>query len=117
MLAGTFLSFPVAVVACLTLLLISLLRPFLVSAVEVSSIFAPGVDWLTATGYLAMQFMVILLPDFASTWPSDTLVEGLRISWSELGQTASLTVGLRAMVALALCCLIFRKRELARVQV
>jgi hypothetical protein len=116
-LAGSFLSFPVAVLLCMALLLISLGRPFIADAVKISSVFAPGVDLFTAAGYVSMQLLSLLLPDFGSTWPSDNLVDGLYISWTSLGETASLTVGLRALAALALGCLIFRKRELARVQV
>ena len=101
----------------MALLLVALGRPFIADAVKVSSIFAPGVDVFTAAGYLSMQLLALLLPDFASTWPTDSLVDGLYISWSSLGETASLTVGLRALAALALGCFIFRRRELARVQV
>jgi hypothetical protein len=116
-LAGSFLSFPVAMLVCMSLLLVALGRPFITDAVKVSSIFAPGVDVITASGYLSMQLLALLLPDFASTWPTDSLVDGLYISWTSLGETASLTVGLRALAALALGCFIFRRRELARVQV
>lgn len=116
-LAGAFLSFPVGVLLCGVILGFSLARPFLANATEVTSIFSEGVDPLSAAGFLAVQFLGFLLPDLMSTWPSDNLVDGLRISWTFLGQTAATTMGVRGLLALALGCLIFHKRELARVQV
>ena len=116
-LAGSFLSFPVAIVLCLALLLVALGRDFISGSVMISSIFAPGVDFITRAGYLSMQLMGLLLPDFTSTWPSSSLADGLYIPWVAVGQAGCLTVGIRCLATLALGCLIFRKRELARVQV
>jgi hypothetical protein len=64
-----------------------------------------------------VRFVSFLLPDFAETWPSDRLVDGLHIGWSSLGQTAAVVAGVRTLIYLGLGCLIFHRRELARVQV
>lgn len=61
--------------------------------------------------------MVMVLPDFALTSPGDRLVDGMYISWADLGAAGVLTLAIRAVLALALACLIFHKRELAHVQV
>ncbi|HUS47142.1 MAG TPA: hypothetical protein VNA25_02535 [Phycisphaerae bacterium] len=115
--AGSFLSFQVACLVCLTALPFSMARSYLAQSVEVSSVMAPGLDALTIMGHIAVKIMAVLLPDFSSTWPSNALVDGLYISWDYLGRTAAVTIGIRAVAVLALGCLIFRGRELARVQV
>jgi len=66
-LAGSFLSFPVAVLLCLALLLFSLMRSFVSSAVEISSITAPGVPLFSVLQFMVVQFVSFLLPDFAGT--------------------------------------------------
>jgi hypothetical protein len=116
-LAGSFLSFPVAVLLCLVLLLFSLMRSFVADMVTGGSLAAPGVNVFDAAAYLVFRFVGVLLPDFAGTSPSDSLVDGLRVGWQTLGETASVSVGIRTMLYLALGCFIFKRRELARVQV
>ena len=61
--------------------------------------------------------MTTLLPDFAKTLPSESFVGGMQISWAAMGDAALVTVGVQSIVILAMACLIFQKRELARVQV
>ncbi|MCP4378906.1 MAG: hypothetical protein GY794_22360, partial [bacterium] len=58
-----------------------------------------------------------LLPNFAKTLPGDRLIDGINISWSFIGNTAVADVVIRAGVAMLLACIIFYRRELARVQV
>ena len=61
--------------------------------------------------------MKVLLPDLASTLATNFLVDGVRVTWVYFAETAALTVALRAAILLALACLVFHRRELARVQV
>ncbi len=113
-LAGSILSFPVAVLSCLTLLPFTMARVFLVDAVK----YTPGYsDFITGVGHYIFAVMAVILPDFASTWRSDMLVEGLIVPWDGVGLTAVVTIGLRCLVVMALGCALFRRRELARVQV
>jgi hypothetical protein len=115
--AGSFLSFQVGCLFAFSMLPFSLARSFLTDAVKIPAAGLAATDFLTWLGHYLVKGMSILLPDFASTWPSNSLVYGLYISWSQLGQTAALTIAVRCAAVLGLGCLIFWKRELARVQV
>ena len=116
--AGSFLSFPVASLICFALLPFSLMRGFLSDSLKLP---APGsrgsVDVFTWGGHYALQVMKVFLPDFAGSSPSDAMIDGMYIPWTHVGETAALTFGLRVLCVLALGCLLFWKRELARVQV
>jgi hypothetical protein len=112
---GSFVSFPVACLFCFVLGPFSLARTFLVNA---ASIAAGGeihiMIWMAHYVYKPIN---ALLPDFARTMPGDRLVDGIDISWAFVGDTAIADVVIRAGVALLLACLLFQRRELARVQV
>jgi hypothetical protein len=112
--AGSFVSFPVACLVCFVLGPFSLARDFLIDAVRISSSGTDSVTWLA---HYVFKPFYILLPDFARTMPGDRLVEGMDISWAFVGDTAVADVVIRAGVALLLACLIFHRRELARVQI
>jgi len=113
--AGSFLSFPVASLVCFALLPFSLMREFLVDALKFPrSGRVPDVfTWL---GHYALQLMKVLLPDFAGTSPNEAMVAGTYLPWTHVGETALLTVAVRSLLILGLGCLIFSRRELARVQ-
>ena len=113
--AGSFVSFPVACLVCFVLGPFSLARDFLIDAVRISS--GGSTDPVTWLAHYVFEPFYILLPDFARTMPGDRLVEGMDISWAFVGDTAVADVVIRAGVALLLACLIFHRRELARVQV
>lgn len=116
-LAASFASFPVACLLCFSLLPFSVARSFLSESVKLpTATRAWEVTWYEATGHYVLKLMAVVLPDFDQTSPGDRLVDGMYISWSDLGGTALLTLSVRAVLALALACLIFHKRELARVQ-
>ena len=113
-LAASFLSFPVACLGCFVLYAIALGRGYITRSVAMG----PGdEDLLTIVGHYVMKFMSVMLPDFARSSPVDPLVDGMYISWAFFGQTLMITVAFRGMMLLALACLIFHHRELARVQV
>jgi hypothetical protein len=113
--AGSFVSFPVACMICFTLLPYAMARSFLTDAVKIPA--SGEVDGLTLIGHYILQFMTVLLPDFSQSLPGDTLVDGLKISWLFVGQTAAVTIAMRTLIVMAIGCLVLRKRELARVQV
>ena len=113
--AGSFVSFPVACLLCFVLVPFSLAREFLVTAANIAV--GGDVDVVTWLAHYAYKPINILLPDFARTMPGDRLVDGMNISWAFVGDTAVADVAIRAGVALLLACLIFHRRELARVQV
>ncbi len=103
---------------CFVLLPFSLGSDFLVDATRMD----PHMnDWTiapwTATAGVLVKAMKILLPNFAATSPTDAFVDGMRIPWRFVGQTAALTIAVRAAVVLIVGCVVFAKRELARVQV
>ncbi|MCJ7543883.1 MAG: hypothetical protein MUP47_04850 [Phycisphaerae bacterium] len=113
--AGTFLSFPVACLVVFAALPLGMAMEFMTMATTVSPIEAhPAMKQI---GAAALAIVKMLLPDLTQTNPSESLVGGMSIAWATLGRAAALTVGLRAAVVLGAACLVFSRRELARVQV
>jgi hypothetical protein len=112
--AGSMLSFPVACMLCFSLLPFAMARSFLADAVSIR----PGVETgaITWVGHYVFGFMRMLLPDFARTTPGELLVDGINISWLFVVHTAALDIALRAAVVLLAACVIFGRRELAKVQ-
>ena len=116
-LAGSFVSFPVACLLVFGLLPFSLARGFLTKALKMPRAGWGQADPFTMIGHVALEIMSVPLPDFAMTNRSDALVDGMVVSWSSMASTAGFVVGVQTAVLLALACLIFSKRELAAVQV
>jgi len=113
--AGSFVSFPVACLLCFVLVPFSLSRAFMVDSVRLLA--GVDVDALTWAAHYTYKPLNLLLPDFARTMPGDRLVDGMDMSWSFVGNTALADIAIRASLALLIACLIFHRRELARVQV
>ena len=116
-LAGTFLSFPVACLLCFAMLPFCIAREFLTSSVKLARGGVAESETMTIVGHVILRIVGVLLPDFARTSPADSLVDGMYIGWGSLAGTVALVVFVQTAVALAIACLIFHKRELARVQV
>jgi len=116
-LAGSFLSFPVGCLICFVVLPFSLARGFLLEAVKLPTRPGKEADWFTWLGHGVFWVMDKLLPDFARTSPVDALVDGMNITWKFLGETAGITIAVRVLLVLVAACVIFHRRELARVQV
>jgi hypothetical protein len=106
-LAGTFLSFPVACLVCFATLPFSLARDFLADAVSYEA---------NTFASMALRVMSALLPDLGNYAPSQALVAGMNIAWPALAAQAA-SAGLLAAAALAIACVIYHRRELARVQI
>ena len=115
--AASFLSFPVGCLVCFSLLPFSLARGFLAESLSLPVGRPSDLGPLLPIGRATLKVMEVLVPDFAQNSPSDLLVDAVYVGWSQIGTTALLTVGVRAFLAVAIACLIFHKRELARVQV
>jgi len=113
--AASFLSFPVACLLCFSMMPVSMLRGFLGDALKLSR--TGETDTVTYIGHYVFTLIEKLLPDFATAVPADWLVKGMSIGWPLVGMAGLWSVAVRTAVAVGLACLIFHKRELARVQV
>jgi hypothetical protein len=115
LLFGVFLSFPVACLACLLALGVGMSSGFIIDATT----FHEGVkyDWLDYACHYVARASLYVLPQLGSTSPVDSLVDGQLVRLGRLGEELYKGLGLRTAFALALACLIFQRRELARVQV
>ncbi len=111
-----FLSFPVASLACMVLLICGWLMNWLADAVRWASRDG-GFDIVGAAGAVVMKLTAAVMPNLSEMAPAEKLVEGIFISWPAVGEVAIMSVALRATFFLALACVIFHKRELAKVQV
>ncbi|MFW6133718.1 MAG: hypothetical protein ACOC8F_07455, partial [Planctomycetota bacterium] len=113
--AGSFLSFPIGCLVCAAMLPFAMMRGFLADAVKLPRYGDAGpLVWF---GHAIFRLMQFLVPDFARTSPGDALAAGRVIPWAQVGEMVALTGGLQCALAVGLGCLIFHKRELARVQV
>jgi len=92
-------------------------RGFLSDAFHLSPGAIPPPDLVTRVGGMVFRAMRVFLPDFAETSPGDALVGGMQISWAFVGSVALWTIVVRTALILLVACLVFQKRELARVQV
>lgn len=108
---GSFLSFPVATMASLVLLAASWPMSWLDESLKWSG---SGLDVL---GKATVSVLSVVMPGLGRTSPAELLVDGVYISWAQVGMALGVVLVLRAGAYLALGCLIFQKRELARVQV
>ena len=115
--AGSFLSFAVACLLAFGMLPFSLARGFLTEALALPKGGWTEADPLTAMGHIALKVMSVPLPDFASTNRGDALVDGMVVTWGEMAATGGFVLGVQTAVILAVACVVFTKRELARVQV
>lgn len=116
-LAGSFVAFPIACLLVLATLPFSLMRGFLEDSVHPAGV-APGqTEIFQSIGQGILAVMGVLLPDWDTISPSGILSGGMNFSWTDLGETAYLQLAVRVLIVLGLACLIFYRRELARVQV
>jgi hypothetical protein len=108
-LAGSFLSFPVAILFCLVIFLTGTVSGFVLESFDLLSKNIGLVYTYTVRG------LVQLLPQFDKNNPTTFLVPARMIGWAFLGKAALFMVGLRAFVLLVLALIIFSFRELAKV--
>lgn len=108
--AGSFLSFPVACLACFGLLVIGMASSF---AMDTTAVYVDGI-W-TLLGYYSSRGVLIFLPNFVSASPTEAMVDGLEISWQRVLGTVGTFIFIQSTIALVLASAIFTKRELAQV--
>ncbi len=114
---GAFLSFPVACLTCLLVLAVGFMNGFIQEATNFEMAYNSVVTpTLFVSHYLAAGLCAIV-PDFGRNSPVDCLVDGEIMPGSAVLRELGLGLGLRTWAALALGCVIFYRRELARVQV
>ncbi|MCE5326459.1 MAG: hypothetical protein LLG01_08590 [Planctomycetaceae bacterium] len=111
---GSFLSFPVAALAGMAGFIVAQLMPFLASATNMTYY---SHDAFAVVGHYVLALMSMVLPNLPAISPGDFLAEGKVISWDFFTQVAVSTGAFRSLLLVCLGCLIFRQRELARVQV
>ncbi len=116
--AGSLVSFPVACLLCFAFLPFGLARSYLTEAVEHLLRAGEGFEAVVAVvSSVVLRVMKIVLPNLEATSPSDTLVSGELIGLGALGSAVLEVLLIQTLVILALAWLLFRRREIARVQV
>jgi hypothetical protein len=119
---GSFLSFPVGILAGSSLLPFALAREWVGQAVGIDS-YVGNEGLFMWFARMLFQAMAMLLPDLESAAPVHELTEGIYLPWGwgsadVVGITGALVPALVRMALLvAVACFVFQKRELARVQV
>ena len=109
MLAGSFLSFPVAILFCLVIFFTGTISGFILESFDLMS---QGLSEIY--GY-TIKLLVQLLPRFDKYNPTNFLVPARLMTWSFLGRVAFSMVFIKAFLLLLLALLIFSFRELARI--
>jgi len=120
LLASSFLSFPVACMICLLVLMVSSSAGFLGEAIEWSTEDPSGDDPLWVVGPvlrpLAKGF-IWLVPDFSKFDPVGNVVGGRLVPLMWVLQSIAVLILIKGLVLGVLGCVILTKRELARVVV
>lgn len=106
---STWLSFPVAILACLLVFFAGLTNGFILDAID-------GLQTVLGLVYaLTIKPLLWLLPQFDGLYnPSGYIVEGRTLRWTFLAATAALTLMIKALLMLLLGMLIFSRREVAK---
>lgn len=108
-LAGSFLSFPVAILFCLVIFLTGATSGFIMESFDSLSKNIGFIYTYTVKG------LVQLLPQFDKYNPTTFLVPARLITWAFVGKVAALMVAVKALLLLVLALVIFSFRELAKV--
>ena len=108
-LTSTFLSFPVAILACLAIFFTGMVSGFIVSSFDYLS------EGLSGVYSYAIRPIIQLLPRFDKFTPAKFLVPARLLSWSLLARAAGLMICIKAVLLLLLALLIFSFREIAKI--
>jgi hypothetical protein len=114
---GAFLSFPVAALVELILLLVSMAAGFLEEAVKMPKDLASFENWVQMIGHYSRMVLMPVSPNFEGTSPTEALTAGTVIPWDSLAAVGGVTVLGHTLMALLAGVLLYQWRELARVQV
>lgn len=107
--AGSFLSFPVAILLCLSVLTMANMSGFIAESFDVVGV---GV---TSFYSFVLKPLFALLPQFDQLSPSKFLVPARLLSWELLARLSFYTVCLKAIPLVVFSLLIFTYREIAKV--
>jgi hypothetical protein len=110
-LASSFLSFPVAMLLCLSVFFTGTISGFLIESFDYLS--APAGSIYSYT----VGPLIRLLPQFDKFTPAKFLVPGRLLSWSLLAKIAGLMLCVKAFLLFLLALLIFSYREIAKIVV
>jgi hypothetical protein len=107
--AGSFLSFPVAILLCLAVFTMANMSGFIAESFDVVGV---GV-----TGFYSyvLKPIIMLIPEFDQLSPSKFLVPARLLSWSLLAKLSFYTVCLKSIPLVIFSLLIFTYREIAKV--
>lgn len=108
-LASSFLSFPVAILLCLSVFLIAVTRGFIVESFDVLSQDVGNIYDYT------IKMLISLFPRFDKFNASNFLVPARFISWSLVAKAAAFMVILKSVLLLILALIIFSFREIAKI--
>ena len=106
----TWLSFPVAILVCVSVFCIGLTNNFIMDAIETLGVTA-GIVYS-----LSIKPLLWLLPQFDGNYsPNGYIVDGRTIRWAFLAMTVTVTLCIKGLLLLFGGMLIFRYREVAKV--
>lgn len=109
LLASTFLSFPVAILLSLCVLVTAIFSGF---CLESFDYLGENLSWFY---HYTVRPIILLLPQFDKFSPSKYLVPGRLLSWTLLAKVAVLMIFIKSLLLLLLALLIFRFREIAKI--
>lgn len=105
----TWLSFPVAVLVCITVFFVGLTNGFILDAIDEVGAMA-GLIYS-----IVLKPLLWLLPQFDGVYnPNGYIVAGRTIQWTFLASTAIITLFVKGLLMLLAGMLIFRRREVAQ---
>ncbi|MBE3144399.1 MAG: hypothetical protein IMZ61_10815 [Planctomycetes bacterium] len=107
--AGSFLSFPVAILLCLSVFTMANMSGFIGESYQVVGAQPGGLY------SYCLKPLIMLLPEFDQVSPSKFLVPARLLSWSLLAWLGFTTVCLKALSLAIMSLLIFTYREIAKV--
>lgn len=108
-LAGSFLSFPVAILLCLVVFFGGTISGFILESFNY-------LGQTTGTLYFyTVKPLVMLLPRLDEMSVSQFMVSGRLLPWGFLGKVAVVLVGIKSLALLGLSLLIFTYREIAKI--
>ncbi|MEN6307067.1 MAG: ABC transporter permease [Anaerohalosphaeraceae bacterium] len=105
----TWLSFPVAVLACLAIFSAGIVNGFIIESIDGLGV-GIGMIYL----YTIKPFL-LLLPQFDGVYnPTGYIISGRMIQWLFLLKTAAVTIGIKGLILLGFGIFVFRRREVAK---
>ncbi len=108
-LASTFLSFPVAILACLMIFFTATISGFVIESIDFMS------EGLSGAYYYTIRPIVKLLPQFDKFNPTKFLVSARLLTWPLLAKVAASMICIKTLLLYLLALLIFSYREIAKV--